>query len=346
DEIRRLHSYPEDSAGQIMTEDFVEVFPTATMAEVLAIIRDASEEEFETVNYVYVLSEDRHLLGVFSLRRMLRTPAEVLARDIMNADPVSVPVETKEEEVARILARYGFAAIPILDLRGRMVGIVTADDAQEVLEEAQTEDVLAFGGVVGDAEAYLSLSIWQLVKRRLPWLLILFVAEFFTGNVLRYYTNTSEKGGDTLLAQLMLFVPLLIGAGGNAGSQVTTTITRALALGEVTARDWLLVIRRELAVSSLVGFTLGFLGFIRAAIPGPIGWGQPVSLSLVVGMALPCIVIWAATVGSLLPIGAKGAGQDPAVMSAPFISTFVDATGLIIYFEVARRVLGAYGLSF
>ncbi|RYG46681.1 magnesium transporter [bacterium] len=346
EEIRRLLSYPEDSAGQIMTEDFVEVPPTATMAEVLAIIRDASQEEFETVNYIYVLSEDRHLLGVFSLRRVLRTPAEVLARDIMNPDPVSVPVEVKDEEVARIMSRYGFAAIPILDLRGRMLGIVTADDAQEVLEEAQTEDVLAFGGVVGDAEAYLSLSIWQLVKRRLPWLLILFVAEFFTGSVLRYYTKTSEKGGDTLLAQLMLFVPLLIGAGGNAGSQVTTTITRALALGEVSARDWFLVIRRELSVSGMIGFTLGFLGFVRAAIPDPWGWNQPISLSLVVGLALPCIVVWAATVGSLLPIGAKGVGQDPAVMSAPFISTFVDATGLIIYFEVARRVLGMYGLSF
>lgn len=345
-EIRRLLSYPADSAGQLMTEDFVAVSPVATMAEVISIIRNASPQQFETVNYVYVLSEDQHLLGLLTLRRVLRASADAMARDVMNPDPVSMPVEAKEEDVARTLARYGFAAIPMLDTRGRMVGIVTADDAQEVLEEAQTEDVLALGGVVGDAEAYLSLSIWQLVKRRLPWLLILFVAEFFTGSVLRYYTNKSEEGGNTILAQLMLFVPLLIGAGGNAGSQVTTTITRALALGEVTARDWFLVIRRELAVSSLIGFTLGFLGFVRAAIPGPLGWGQPVSLSLVVGLALPCIVIWAAAVGSLLPIGAKGAGQDPAVMSAPFISTFVDATGLIIYFEVARRVLAMYGLSF
>ncbi len=344
EEIRRLLSYPEGSAGQILTEDFVEVGPDATMAEVLQEIRQTADEDYETVNYIYVLSEDRHLLGVLTLRRVIRANPSATAREIMNSEPVTVPADMPEEEVARTIARYGFSAIPVLDDRGRMVGIVTADDAQEVLEEAETEDVLAMGGVIGDAEAYLSLTPWQLVKRRFPWLAILFVAEFFTGSVLRHYSIQSDEGTG-LLAQLMLFVPLLIGAGGNAGSQVTTTITRALALGEVRARDWWRVIRRELLVSLMIGGTLGFLGFLRAYLPY-VGWNQPVSLSLVVGIALPLIVMWAASVGSLLPIGAKALKQDPAVMSAPFISTFVDATGLIIYFEIARLVLRAFGKSF
>ncbi len=348
-EIRRLLSYPEGSAGQLLTEDFVEVSPDATMADVLNVIRHTSDSDFETVNYIYVLSEDRHLLGLLTLRRVIRSEPDRTAREVMNTEPVTAPVTMPEEDVARLLAKYGFSAIPVLDDRGRMLGIVTADDAQEVLEEAQTEDVLMFGGVTGDAEAYLSLSILELVKRRLPWLVILFVAEFFTGSVLRHYVGTQADSDPNnslgIIARLMLFVPLLIGAGGNAGSQVTTTITRALALGEVRANEWFKVIRRELSVALIIGLTLGFLGFLRTKLP-IIGWNQPMYLALVVGIAMPCIIIWAATVGSVLPITAKKLGQDPAVMSAPFISTFVDATGLIIYFEVARRVLAAYGHPF
>lgn len=343
-EIRRLLSYPEGSAGQLMTEDFVEVTPEMSMDDVLNVVRHTRDEEFETVNTIYVLGEDRHLLGVLTLRRVLRADPKATARETMNDDPISVPVATRQEELARTLSRYGFAAMPVLDDRGRMVGIVTADDAAEVLEDADTEDVLKMGGVSGDAEAYLSLGVWSLVKRRLPWLLILFVAEFFTGSVLRHYVGgqADDAKGSTLatLAKLQLFVPLLIGAGGNAGSQVTTTITRALALGEIRAPDWLRVMRRELVVALMVGGLLGAIGFLRAWLPVPvIGWSQPLPMAAVVGLALPAIVVWAATVGSMLPIAAKRLGFDPAVMSAPFITTFVDATGLIIYFEIAFRLL-------
>ncbi|MGV3615936.1 MAG: magnesium transporter [Fimbriimonas sp.] len=344
-EIRRLLSYPEDSAGQLMTEDFAECRPEDTMADILRMVREAPEAEFETVNYIYVLSEDRHLIGLLSLRRVVRTDPDRPAREVMNDDPVTVQATDGQEEAARTVARYGFSALPVLDERGRMVGIVTADDAQEILEEAETEDVLKLGGVSGDAEAYLSLSVFQLVRRRIVWLLVLFVAEFFTGSVLRHYTQVASTGGETILAKMMLFVPLLIGAGGNAGAQVTTTITRALALGEVRAGDWFVVMRREILIALMIGGTLGLLGFARAKIPG-IGWGQEMSLSLVVGVSLPLIVVWAATVGSLLPITAKRLGLDPAVLSAPFITTFVDATGLIIYFEVARRILAMYGQTF
>ena len=348
-EIRRLLSYPEDSAGQFMTEDFVEVAPTDTMSDVLDLIRNTNDEEFETVNYIYVLSEDRHLLGLLTLKRVIRAQPNSLTRDVMVEDVITVPATMPEEEVARTLARYGFSALPVLDARGRMLGIVTADDAQQILEEAQTEDVLMLGAVTGDAENYLSLSIVELIKRRLPWLLILFVAEFFTGSVLRYYLGTKANGNEddslALIAKLQLFVPLLIGAGGNAGSQVTTTITRALALGDVRSKDWFRVIRREFSVAVLIGATLGALGMARASLP-VIGWSQPIYFSLVIGLSLPCIIVWATCVGSVLPMAAKRLGVDPAVMSAPFISTFVDATGLIIFFEIAHRVMSAYGKPF
>lgn len=340
EEIRRLMAFPEGSAGQLLTENFVEVGPLASMGAVLEMIRTASDEDFETVNYIYVLSEDRHLLGVLTLRRVLRADPAATAREIMNPDPITAHAYEKSEDVSRMLARYGFSAIPLLDERGRMLGILTADDAQEVLSEADTEDVLKLGAVSGDAEAYLSLGVLQLAKRRFPWLLILFVAETLTGAVLRNYIP-DESGHQTVgnlatIAKLTLFIPLLIGAGGNSGSQVTTTITRALAVGEVRPSDFLRVMRREFSVALMLGAGLGFLAFLRALW----GWNSGFEVSLTVGIALPCIVLWAATVGSVLPLAAKRAGFDPAVMSAPFITTFVDATGLIIYFEIARRILG------
>lgn len=342
-EIRRLLSYPEGSAGQLMTEDFAHCGPDDTMVEVLRMIRHTPETEFETVNYIYVITEDGHLLGVLSLRRVIRSEPSATARQVMHDDPISVSVSAGEEEVARTVARYGFSAVPVLDDRGRMVGIVTADDAQEILEDAETEDVLKMGAVSGDAEAYLSLSVWELVKRRVPWLLGLFVAEGLTGNVMRHYAG----GGDELkLSPLTFFIPLLIGAGGNSGSQVTSTITRALALGEVKTSDWWRVMRREVLTSLMSGGVLGIVGFLRARLNVPIiGWGSHLDISIVVGLALPAIIIWSTTIGSLLPIGAKRFGVDPAVMSGPFISTFVDATGLVIYFEIALRLMGHLGNS-
>lgn len=330
-EIRRLLAYPEGSVGRSMTEDFFEVAPDADMASILTDIRLAPEGKYETVNDIYVLDVDRHLLGVFSLRQAIRASLDSTSREIMVPDPITVEADTPAEDAARLVARYGFYAMPVLDERGRMLGIFTVDDAQEIVTEADTEDVLKLGAVTGGVESYLSLNPWQLVKRRVPWLLALFVAETLTGYVLRYY---GQGNGDLPLNPLTFFIPLLIGAGGNSGSQVTTTITRALALNEITPGDWWLVMRREFVTAVCIGLLLGTVGTLRA-----LAWGTDWHLSAVVGLALPAIVVWATTVGSLLPIGAKRLGLDPAVMSAPFITTFVDATGLVIYFEIARLIL-------
>ncbi|MCH8978548.1 MAG: magnesium transporter [Armatimonadetes bacterium] len=298
------------------------------MREVLEDLRRAPDEKYETVNDLFVLDEDAELLGVFSLRKGLRADQDMAVRELMNEDVVVASVLESDEDAARRMSRYGFYALPILDESGRMVGLFTGDDAQEILEEADTEDVLKLAAVGGAPESYLSLSVWQLAKRRLPWLGALFVAETLTGAVMRRYGVSEPSLGIT---ELMFFVPLIIGAGGNCGSQVTTTLTRALALGDVDVSDWWLVLRREVATALIVGAALGTLGFFRAWI----GWRTDLSLSLAVAVALPIVVLWATSVGSLLPLAAKRFGADPAVMSAPFITTFVDATGLIIYFEVA-----------
>ncbi|MCW5940475.1 MAG: magnesium transporter [Fimbriimonadaceae bacterium] len=334
-EIRRLRAYPENSVGRLMTEKFFEVSESATMRQILADLRQASEDKYETVNDIYVVDESRYLKGLFSLRKALRADPKTRAVEIMRDEPVVAKADEEAEEAARRMARYGFYALPVIDSRGRMVGIFTGDDAQTVLREAESQDVLALGAVIGPAESYLSLNPFQLYKRRIGWLFALFVAETFTGSVMRHYTGMGQdKGGIGMLA-LVPFIPLIIGAGGNSGSQVTTTITRALALGEVGVRDWALVLGRELMTAVMIGTTLGVVGFARSVT----WWDTPWSLSLVVGLALPAVVLWAATIGSLLPLAAKRVGIDPAVMSAPFITTFVDATGLIIYFEIALRTI-------
>jgi magnesium transporter len=337
-EIRRLMAYPPGTVGRLMTEAFFDVSPQDTMEVVLEDLRSASANKYETVNDIYVLDEDEKLVGVFSLRKALRAHPKMLASEVMSDDVLSVQATDTDEESARTMARYGLYALPVVDQGGRMKGLFTGDDAQTILREAETKDVLALGGVSGPVEAYLSLSVWQLYARRMPWLLALFVAETFTGQVLRHY-YPDQGGAAGVWGLLMLSVPLIIGAGGNSGSQVTTTITRALALGEVSTGDWGKVMTRELGSACLVGLTLGVIASIRGAMGPPIGWSYPFDVCLLIGVAMPAIILWASVVGSLLPIAAKKLGLDPAVLSAPFITTFVDATGLIIYFELARRIV-------
>lgn len=332
-ELRLLLTYDEDTVGRVMTQRFFEANPEQTMAEVLADIRRASKEKYETINDIYVLDESRHVQGVFSIRRAIRAGLDELAQDLMRKEVVTCYADDQAEDAARTMSRYGFYAMPVLDERARMVGIFTSDDAQAILTEAETADVLALGAVSGTPEAYLSLSVFRLAWKRLPWLFGLFIAETLTGAVLRHYGSSANN--ELAISPITYFIPLLIGAGGNAGSQVTTMVTRGLAVGEIKVNDFATVVLREFLTALLVGSVLGATGLIRARL-----WRTDWDLCFVVGLALPCIVIWAATIGSMLPLVAKRLGIDPAVMSAPFISTFVDATGLIIYFEIALAMMG------
>jgi len=338
-EIRELLSYEENTAGRLMTDQIMRLPASITVEQVLARVRSA-DPETETLSYLYVTDApagdkkgEGRLLGILSLRDLVRARPDQVIRQIMTPDPITVTVDMDQEEVARLISKYDLLALPVLDRAGKLAGIVTIDDVMDVLVEEQTEDVLMLGGVSA-AEAdtpYLATGVVDNVRNRFGWLLILFVASMFTGWVSRHFEGSIQK-----VVALSTFIPLLIGTGGNAGAQAVMTVTRALALGEVRFGDWLRVLWREMRTGLLLGGILGLVGFVYVALI----WHEGARLGIVIGSSLIAIVIWANVVGSLLPIGAKRLGLDPAVMCAPFITTLVDATGLFLYFTIARIVLG------
>jgi magnesium transporter len=248
----------------------------------------------------------------------------------MKREVISVPARADQEEVGRILSRYDLLALPVVDDTGRMIGIVTVDDILDVMEQEATEDVQRLGGVQPVAEPYMEASLGVLFRKRVGWLLALYLAEALTGTVMRHYESFISQ-----VVALAFFVPLLIGTGGNAGSQASSLIIRALAVGEVTPAHVLRVIWRESRLGLALGLAMGSAGVIRALLLGTGG-----SIALTVGLAQVAIVIWASLAGALLPLLGKRIGVDPAVFSTPLISTATDALGLIIYFEIARLVLG------
>lgn len=330
-EVRGLLSYPRSSAGRLMTEKFMRLAPDLTVDEAFAAIRRA-DPEVETLNDLYVLEEE-YLVGVLSLRDLVRARGSQTISEIMTRDVVSVRVDTDQEEVARLIARYDFLALPVLHSDGHVAGIVTVDDIVDVLTEEQTEDAFRQGAIAiepGVMNApYFSVPIWRAVKSRVGWLVLLFVAETATGVVLRHFEDELAK-----VVALSFFVPLLIGIGGNTGAQTVSTIIRGLALREIRGRDTGRVLLRELFSGALLGLLLGGIAFIRAML-----WGSGVSLSLVVALTILAICTWANSIGSLIPMVASKLRIDPALVSAPLITTLVDATGLVIYLTIARMLL-------
>ncbi len=331
-DIQQLLRYPAESAGQMMTEQFAKLRPDMTAQQALARLRRITKD-VETFTNLYVVDEDDHLLGVVSLREVVVAPPKARLKSLMNADIISVYPETDREEVARLISRYDFLAMPVVDAHGRMLGIITADDVIDVLAAENTEDLLKFGAVeVGGLldEPYFTIPIPTVVRKRVGWLLLLFVAETFTGTVLRYFSNELAA-----VVALSFFIPLLIGTGGNTGAQTVSTLIRGLALGEVTTRDIWRVIRRELVSGLMIGLLLGIVAFFRALL-----WGSGTDLALTVALAILAICTWANTIGSLIPLVAQKFKIDPAAVSAPLITTLVDATGLAIYLLVAKVTLG------
>lgn len=328
-EVRDLLSYEENTAGRLMTDKFIRLRSTWTVAETLNYLRHL-DPETETIAYLYVVDHRDRLVGVVPLRSLVTAQPTQTIEEIMTPRVVSVTVDTDQEELAETVAKYDFSAIPVVDLEGHLVGIVTVDDVVDILEAEATEDIQRLGGSEPLDQPYFTLPIPTLARKRIGWLLLLFIAETFTGSVLRIF----EKELDAVVA-LSFFIPLLIGTGGNAGSQTVSTIIRALAVGEVIWRDALRVLVREVSAGLMVGTFLGIVGFGRALL-----WGTGAPLALVVALTLPVIVVWANTIGSLVPIAAEKVGIDPTVVSAPLITTMVDATGLAIYFLIAKIVLG------
>jgi magnesium transporter len=332
DDIRRLASYEPGTAGAVMTTDYVTLPPHITVREALELVRQEAPDR-ETIYYCYVVDNKRRLIGFVSLKSLILSRRAAVIEEIMQRDVIFARVDVDQEAVARQIDKYDLIAIPIVDASDMLVGIITHDDAMDVLRQEQTEDMLAFGAVAGDAKAHEE-TYWQgrlteAVRRRIGWLLFLFVAGALTKYVSHFF-----KGIQLRLPDLIDFIPLMIGTGGNAGSQTVGTIIRGLALGEIQGAHAFKVLFREWLTGLLLGTVLGGLGFLFT-------WFMHgnAAFALVIGLAIWFICMWANSVGAVVPLLAKRLGIDPAVVSAPLISTLVDATGLVIFYTVAIVIL-------
>jgi len=335
EDIKRLLTYAEHSAGAVMTTDYATLPANITVADAITEVRRQAPTR-ETIYYLYVLDADRKLIGFISLEDLILAKPTALVGDIMEREIISVPFDANQDEAARELAKYDFLAIPVVDHDGHLVGIVTHDDVMDVVVEEATDEAQQMAAVVPLGEDYLALPIVTVWRKRSVWLACLFIAELFTFTALAHFEDEFGK-----IVALSLFVPLCISTGGNSGSQAATLITRAMALGQIAPRDWVRVVRHELVMGVILGLTLGAIGFVRAAatpasvLAGADRW----LLALVIAQAVAIICLWGTLVGSLLPIVFKRLGFDPGYASSPFVATFVDVTGTIIYFTIAKIYL-------
>lgn len=331
-DIRQLLSYPEDSAGALLTTDFVALPAHETAAGAIERVRETARE-METIYQAYAVDPHNTLLGVVSLRDLVTSPADQTIDAIMNPNIVTVQVEADQEEVARLIAKYDLLALPVVDRAHRIVGIITIDDAIDVVEEEATEDVQKLGAVEPLESSYISTPFWVLIKARAPWLIVLFVAVLATRNVLEHYTSADLIH----LTMLMWFVPLIASSGGNSGSQSATLVIRALAVGRLTPSDAPRVLMRELFIGACLGLLLATVGIVSVLL-----WDSTRLLGMVVtmGIAVIAVVTVGALLGSGVPLLLEKLGIDPAVSSTPFIASMVDIAGLVIYFEIGKLFLG------
>ena len=334
--INQILRYPENSAGSMMTTEYVSLKPDMTMGESILRIRRQGVDK-ETIYTCYV-TKDRTLVGLVTVKDLLLAEDDdVLIEDIMLTNLISVTTHTDQEEVARLFSKYNFLALPVVDGENRMVGIVTFDDAMDVLEEETTEDIELMGGVLPSEKTYLRSGIWELFKSRIPWLMLLMVSATFTGMIISSFEAA-------LAAQVALtaFIPMLMGTGGNAGSQSSVTVIRALSLDEVRFSDLPKVLWKEIRVSVLCGVVLSLVCFAKIWLVDRMLFGNTQITLLMDGavcLALLVTVVAAKIVGAILPIIAKRVKLDPAVMASPFITTIVDALSLLVYFLFARMLL-------
>lgn len=335
--INEILKYPEDSAGSIMNMEFLSLKKDMTVEDAFKRIRRVGGD-METINILYVTDPTRHLLGVLSVRELLLAEEDDLIEDIMDPNVVWAKTMDDKEDVAQALSKYDFLAMPIVDMEQRLVGIVTVDDAMDVIEEETTEDFEKMAAMLPSDKPYLRAGIFETWKARIPWLLILMLSATFTGMILNHYENA-------LAACLVLnaYIPMLSGTGGNSGTQASVAVIRALSLDEVDFSDILRVIWKEIRVSILCGICLAAANFAKMLLVDRMLLGNAdvtLTVCLVVCMTICLVVIFAKLVGCSLPLLAEKIGLDPAVMASPFITTIVDATSLLIYFQLAKHLLG------
>lgn len=334
EEVRQLLSYEEDTAGRLMTRDVIALRRQWTVAQAEEYLRSLDDPEM--VHYLYVVDVIGRLIGVVPIRNLILAQPNEYIEHIMIDKVISVSVSADEAEVAELISRYDFYAIPVVGDDDKLLGVITVDDALDVLEEEATEDIQRLGGSEPLEQPYFSASVPLIVQKRIVWLLLLFLASFLSASVI--------DGFEGLIVQFAIlanFIPLITGTGGNAGSQTWSTIIRAIATGEVRLNDVWRALFREIATGLLLGVMLGMIGFGFVMFAGWVGiWqGVTVQLGMVVALALPIVVIWAVAIATIIPIVAEKVGIDPPVVSSPMIATIVDATGLLIYFTLASIIL-------
>lgn len=331
-----LLNYPENSVGRLMTPDYITIKKDWTVQDVLDHIRKYGRDS-ETLNLVYVVDDRGKLIDDIRIREFLLAPLDKKASDLMDEKFVALSVTDDQETAVGAFKKYDRFALPVTDSEGSLVGIVTIDDVLDVADEEATEDIQKFGGVEALGEPYLNISLLEMVKKRSTWLVVLFLGEMLTATAMAFFEKEIARA-----VVLALFVPLIISSGGNSGSQAATLIIRAMALGEVTLRDWWRVMRREILSGFFLGSVLGAIGFLRITvwstftnIYGP----YYLRIAIAVGLSLIGVVMWGTLAGSMLPFLLRRLGLDPATSSAPFVATLVDVTGLVIYFTVALLIL-------
>ena len=329
-DINNLLRYPEDSAGSIMTVEFVDFKESNTVLQAIEKIRRVGLDS-ETINVCYVLDARRELVGTVDLRKLLLSEGEDFIGDIMNENVISVNTLMDQEQVAEQFKKYDFTAMPVVDNENRLVGIITVDDIMDIMVEETTEDMEKMAAIVPGDKPYMRSSVWEIFKQRFPWLLLLMFSATFTGAII----SSFEEALSTYSA-LIAFIPMLMNTGGNAGGQASVTVIRGLSLGEIEYRDVPKVMWKEIRVAVGCGVCLSVANFVKLLLFDKVG----VTVALVVCITLLIAVLLAMVIGCLLPVGAKRLGFDPALMASHFITTIVDALSLMVYFKVATILLG------
>lgn len=331
-----LLGYPEDSIGRLMTPDYIAVNKDWTIAEVIRYIRTHGENS-ETLNVVYIVDSMGYLIDDLRVSDILLADDDVVVSEILDGRYQSLLVTADEEVAVKAFSNTNRVALPVTDAGGLLLGIITVDDVLELAKEEDTEDIQKIGAVEALEEPYMDVSAIQMLRKRAPWLVILFIGEMITASAMSLFEHEIAKA-----VVLALFIPLIVSSGGNSGAQASTLIIRALALGEVTIRDWWKIMRREIITGLFLGLMLGIVGFARVGawnyftdIYG-IHW---MLIGLTIGFSVAAVVLWGSVMGSMMPLILKRLGFDPATSSAPFIATMVDVTGLIIYFSLAALFL-------
>ena len=328
-DINHLLRYPEDSAGSIMTVEYVDLKESMTVQDAIDRIR-AIGLDSETINTCYVLDAQRVLVGIVALRYLLiKKPDEVIG-DIMNENVISIGTMTDQEEAARMFQKYDFMAMPVVDNENRMVGIITIDDVVDIMEEEATEDIEIMGGMMPSEKPYIRSSPIDLFKNRIPWLLLLMVSATFTGAIITRYENALAS-----YVVLTAYIPMLMDTGGNAGSQASVSVIRGISLGEIEFSELPKALWKEIRVAVLCGITLSAVNFLKLLLLDRVG----AEIALIVCATLVVVVVFAKTIGCLLPMLANKIHLDPAVMASPLITTIVDAVSLLTYFQIATHVL-------